>query len=144
MVNQLKVVLRFYQQPILIPLIAVLAFTVFIGAAGTIHHTLITKRLDFKTLMKIGLISTVVSGGVGIALAWQGFGVWSLAAQTLVASFAATLLQLVQIIGGRCAISFIGVVDLFLQVLLFFFYFLFSDVFITGIDLFLQAVWAAV
>lgn len=83
---------NFYEQPILTPLTGVLALNLFVSALGSIHGTLLTKRLDFKTPMKIGAIATTVSGGVGIVMALQGYGVWALAMQTLASTLLTTIL----------------------------------------------------
>jgi len=82
----------FYAMPVLIPLTSVLAFNLFVSALGSVHGTLLTKRLDFKTPMKIGAIATTTSGVVGIVMAWQGYGVWALAMQTLASSLLTTCL----------------------------------------------------
>lgn len=82
----------FYGKPILIPLIGVMALNVFFGALGTIHATLLTKRLDFRTQMKVGVIATLVSGGVAVWIACIGYGVWALAAQAVVMTFVSTAL----------------------------------------------------
>lgn len=73
----------FFASPVLVPLTGILALNLLISAMGSIHSTLLTKQLDFKTLMKIGAFATVVSGGIAIAMAWKGYGVWALAIQTL-------------------------------------------------------------
>lgn len=85
-------VATFYDLPVLAPLTYVMAFNVFICALGSIHGTLLTKQLDFRTLTKIGAISAVVSGMVALVCAWKGLGVWALAVQTLVSSMMTTLL----------------------------------------------------
>lgn len=77
---------EFYARPILEPLTAVMAANVFMSALGSIHATLLTKRLDFRTQMKAGVFATLFSGCVAVAMAIQGFGVWALAAQSLVAT----------------------------------------------------------
>jgi teichuronic acid exporter len=82
----------FYKLPVLIPLTGVLALNLFISALGSIHGTLLTKRLDFKTPMKISAIAATISGGLGIVLAWEGYGVWALAVQTLSATLLTTAL----------------------------------------------------
>lgn len=82
----------FYAQPILVPLTGILALSLAINALGGIHQTLLSKRLDFKTPMRIGVASTVASGLIAIALAQAGSGVWALAAQALVASVVNTSL----------------------------------------------------
>jgi teichuronic acid exporter len=82
----------FYSKPILVPLTRALAINVFVNALGAIHGSLLSKRLDFRTLMKVGVCASVVSGLVAVALAWQGLGVWSLAVQTLTATLTTTVL----------------------------------------------------
>ena len=73
----------FYETPILIPLTRVLSLNLVIGAFGIVQRTLLTKRIDFKTQMKVGMIATVLSGSIGVTMAYRGFGVWSLVAQSL-------------------------------------------------------------
>lgn len=82
----------FYALPILVPLMSALALNVFLSAMGAIHGTLLTKRLDFRTQLKIGAWSTVISGAVAVMMAWYGLGVWALVAHTLVATTVTTLL----------------------------------------------------
>jgi len=82
----------FFEVPVLKPLTILMAGNVVIGAIGAIHSTLLTKRLDFKTQMKIGVISTVVSGSVGIYMAWTDYGVWALAWHWVVNTAVGTLL----------------------------------------------------
>ncbi len=80
------VIAEFFSQPILAPLTALMAVNVMLGALSTIHTTLLTRHLDFRTQTGIGAFSTVVSGAIAIGMAWRGHGVWALAAQTLAAS----------------------------------------------------------
>ena len=82
----------FFVLPVLIPLTMLMACNVLISAMGSIHSTLLIKRLDFKTLMKIGTISTIISGGVGIYMAWLDYGVWALAGQSLASTIVSTAL----------------------------------------------------
>jgi len=82
----------FFGLPILIPLTRILAINVFISALGSIKGTLLTKRLDFKTQMKISASATLLSGLIAIWMAWRGFGVWALAWQTLTATLITTSL----------------------------------------------------
>jgi len=83
---------RLYSLPILAPLTAVLAVSVFMGALGSIHATLFRKRLDFQTPTKVNVVATAAAGGLAVLLAWRGFGVWTLAAQTLAATSITTAL----------------------------------------------------
>jgi O-antigen/teichoic acid export membrane protein len=82
----------FFDKPILVPLTWVMALNIFISALGSVHGTLLNKRLDFRTQMKIGALTTVFSGGIAVTLAWHGFSVWALAAQTVTSSIVTTIL----------------------------------------------------
>lgn len=77
---------RFYGQPELVPLARVLALVFFCNAFGLVQSTLLTKQLDFRRLTLAQLGATLASGSLGIFLALRGWGVWSLAAQTLSAA----------------------------------------------------------
>ena len=83
----------FYQVSHLTTLARVLSLNLIINAFGIVHITLLTKRIDFKTQMKIGIIATALSGSIGVTMAYQGYGVWSLVAQSIGGNlFRATLL----------------------------------------------------
>lgn len=69
---------NFYNQEQLSDLIKVLGLTLIINALTIIQQTTLTKRVDFKLLTKVSLISAIGSGIVGVSLAFAGFGVWSL------------------------------------------------------------------
>ncbi len=83
---------NFYQQPELIDLTRVLGLTVFINALSLVQRTKLTITMDFKTQAKASLSSVFFSSVVAIFLASNGYGVWALVAQTLVASMSNTLL----------------------------------------------------
>ncbi|WP_456375036.1 lipopolysaccharide biosynthesis protein [Thiolapillus sp.] len=83
---------RIYEKPVLFPLTMAMALNVMFSAACSVHSALLAKRLDFRNLMYVGLLSTVVSGGIGVYLAWSGFGVWALAIQSLTANLVSMLL----------------------------------------------------
>jgi len=83
---------QFFQQPLLTPLTRVLSLNLVLSAFGLIQVFLMTKRLDFKTQTKASLIASLGSGVVGIAMAVQDFGVWSLVAQSVSLTLFNTLL----------------------------------------------------
>ncbi|TSJ43076.1 lipopolysaccharide biosynthesis protein [Mucilaginibacter corticis] len=72
---------RFYAAPILTSLTRFLSFSMILNAFFAIPLTILTIRIDFKSIAKINLISIILSGGIGIVSAYKGFGVWSLAFQ---------------------------------------------------------------
>jgi O-antigen/teichoic acid export membrane protein len=73
----------FYRIPLLTPLTQVLSLNLIINAFGIVHTTLLTKRIDFKAQMKVSVIAIVLSGSIGVIMAYQGYGVWSLVAQSI-------------------------------------------------------------
>lgn len=77
----------FYGQPILTPLTRALSVTIVINSFALIQNTILTKRIDFKTLTKVSLFAGGLSGIVGVTLAILGFGVWSLAIQQISRAF---------------------------------------------------------
>lgn len=83
---------RFYEMPLLIKVTRIVGLSIVIGAFGTIHRTKLTIAIDFKTQTKISLITLLVSGALGIAMAYRGFGVWALVYQGLVAVLISTIL----------------------------------------------------
>lgn len=68
----------FYEQEILTNLLRVYALTFVIRSFVAVHTAKLTKEMNFKTLMKLQVPSTIVGGIVGVVLAYMGFGVWSL------------------------------------------------------------------
>lgn len=83
---------RFYGLPVLVPITRIITLQFVLGACNSVQTTLFTKNLDFKTPLKVTSIATIVSAIIGITLAWHGYGIWALVAQTMVAVFVQTLL----------------------------------------------------
>ena len=81
----------FFSREELTPLIRVSSLGLIIGALAMVQQTRLTKRIDFKTQTKITLVSSTVSGIVGISMAVMGFGVWALVAQQLMSHALRTL-----------------------------------------------------
>lgn len=74
----------FYEEPRLTNIIRVFGVILVINALTIVQRTKIIKSLNFKLLTKISLISNILSGIVGIFLAFTGFGVWSLVSKQIV------------------------------------------------------------
>jgi teichuronic acid exporter len=81
----------FYNQPILTPLTRALSMTIVINSFGLIQSTILIKQIDFKTQTKVSLIAGLLSGIVGISMAFAGFGVWSLVVQQISRSLIGTV-----------------------------------------------------
>lgn len=84
---------NFYNEPRLIDITKVMSLGLVFGAFSGIQQTWFIKNMNFKGLTKINFISTIVSGGIGVIIAYIGFGVWALVFQTLAGNMVrATLL----------------------------------------------------
>lgn len=73
----------FYKMPILSPVLRVLGISVIINSLGVVQSAQFSIRLDFKTPAEIGVSTQLVSGVIGIVLAYYGFGVWALVIQQI-------------------------------------------------------------
>ena len=73
----------FYEEPVLTPLTRVLALNFILGAFNIVQRAKLMIAVDFKSLAQINVISVVLSGAVGIVMAYSGFGVWALVGQNL-------------------------------------------------------------
>lgn len=73
----------FYDMPQLKSVLRVLALILIPGAFNSIQNAKIAKEMQFKKLMYCTVVSTVISGLVGISMAYMGFGVWALVGQQI-------------------------------------------------------------
>lgn len=82
----------FFNRSELVVLVRVASVGMIIGAMAIVPKNKLTKKIDFKTQTKITLITSISSGIVGIVLAFLGFGVWALVAQSLSSQLLRTIL----------------------------------------------------
>lgn len=73
----------FFHRIELIALVRVTGLILFLNALSITQVTILTKNIDFKTKTKASLVSAIISGVIGIAMAFMGYGVWSLVTQQL-------------------------------------------------------------
>lgn len=71
---------NFYDQPLLTPIARVMGLSIIINSLGIIQRTILTSNLDFKTQAKASFSGAIVSGIIGIVMAYSGYGVWSIVA----------------------------------------------------------------
>lgn len=72
------IIADFYNTPILSSLLKVTALSTLFNPLSTVHSAILTRRLQFRSQAKITLSCTILTGVVGIVMAYSGFGVWSL------------------------------------------------------------------
>lgn len=83
---------HYYDMPLLTKITRVFALRVPIAAVNSIQQAYVSKKMDFKRFFLATLVGTIISGITGIILAYCGFGVWALVAQSLINACIDTLL----------------------------------------------------
>ena len=73
----------FYNMPDIVAPMRVLALMLFPGALNSVQLAKISREMDFKKVFFSNIGGVVVSGVVGIIIAYMGGGLWALVAQTL-------------------------------------------------------------
>lgn len=71
----------FYNTPILADLLKVTALATLFNPLCAVQQAILTRKIDFKTQAVVSLSGAIVSGIVGLVMAFNGFGVWSLVCQ---------------------------------------------------------------
>lgn len=74
---------KFYDMPVLVSVLRVLSLSVPIMGINSVQQAYVARRMQFKLFFYATFVGTVISAIVGILLAYSGFGVWALVAQTL-------------------------------------------------------------
>lgn len=77
---------KFYQKPELVEVLKIMSFMFITSAFGHVYRARIRRELSFSILTKSNLIGVLIGGITCIAMAYKGFGIWSLVAQFLVSS----------------------------------------------------------
>jgi O-antigen/teichoic acid export membrane protein len=76
----------FYHMPSLCKVLRGMSCVLLINGFLVIQTTILTKKLEFKSLAKINLIGTLAGVIISIIAAYLGMGVWSLVIKTLITS----------------------------------------------------------
>ncbi len=76
-------VASFFQQPDLTPIVRWLSLSFVILAFVKVQEAVLKRELNFKPLAVRSLMATAIGGIVGVTMALNGFGVWSLVGQQL-------------------------------------------------------------
>jgi PST family polysaccharide transporter len=82
----------FFERTEINSLLPFLAINFIIGSFNTVHSALYQKSMDFKRITLYEVVSTMLGLFFGIVLAYGGYGVYSLIAQSLASSLIMTIL----------------------------------------------------
>lgn len=78
---------NFYDQDILTLIIRVYCLVFIISAFSAVQGARLTRSMDFKTQTIISIPSNIIGGIVGVAMAYMGYGVWSLVWSGVLSAF---------------------------------------------------------
>ncbi len=80
------VVVKFYKQPILLPILNVLALSLWFQMICNVHRSLLRKDLKLRRIAVIDVIISIISFLIAVALAFRNYGVWALVFSTLISN----------------------------------------------------------
>lgn len=82
----------FFNQPEFTNVLRVLSLILFFGAINSIQIAIISRNLQFKKLFISSIGAVVLSGVVGIVMAYANFGIWALVSQQLTNQIVITII----------------------------------------------------
>ncbi|MDE6384135.1 MAG: lipopolysaccharide biosynthesis protein [Paramuribaculum sp.] len=95
----------FYNNDLLCPVLRTIGITLIFNSVNAILTARLRKQLSFKTIAATNILSFTLGGSVGISLAFNGWGVWSLV--------------IMQITNGICAMIIFSIITHWLPSLCF-------------------------
>lgn len=81
----------FYNVPLLEEVMRVFSISLVINSLSLIHDTKLSISLNFKSRALISIISAILTGSIGLWVAYAGYGVWALVIQSILASLLRTI-----------------------------------------------------
>lgn len=87
------IIAEFYRDTILLPVLRILGLTLFFGSVNSIQNAYVARNMLFRKLFYSSLGSIIVSGVIGIVLAFSGVGVWALVFQQLTNQILITMIM---------------------------------------------------
>lgn len=81
----------FYEMHILTPVLRVLGINLLINSLTTVQRADLQGTLNFRKIAIVNVSAVIISGCVGIVLAYSDFGVWALVFQQMVSAFISAL-----------------------------------------------------
>lgn len=82
----------FFEEEVLVNIIRVASILIIFESLILVQRAYLKKTLQFKSINKRLLASTIISGITGCVMAYFGFGVWSLVAMPITSSFISLIL----------------------------------------------------
>lgn len=74
---------KFYNDPSLVLLVRVLGISIIISGANNVQRSYVSKTMQFRRFFFSTIVGTIVSGIVGVIMAYKGMGTWAIVGQQL-------------------------------------------------------------
>lgn len=68
----------FFREPAVTDLFRALAIVLPLGSLGIVPSAMLEREMRFRTRLIPDITRNIIKGGLAVALAWQGFGAWSI------------------------------------------------------------------
>lgn len=81
------IIANFYRTLELVLILRVMGLVLFLNVFNSIQEAIILRKLELKKLFYSSLGASIISGILGIILAYKGYGVWTLVYQQLMKQF---------------------------------------------------------
>ena len=81
------IIANFYRTLELVLILRVMGLVLFLNVFNSIQEAIILRKLELKKLFCSSLGAVIISGILGITLAYKGYGVWALVYQQLMNQF---------------------------------------------------------
>jgi O-antigen/teichoic acid export membrane protein len=83
---------RFYNAKVLIEITRFMAFGIFISSFGHVMRARLRREMNFIAISLSNVLAALISGSIALYMAFKGFGIWSLAVQSVTNQFIANVL----------------------------------------------------
>ena len=77
---------NFYETPEFCPVLRVLTLLIFLKSISSVIRAKMTRELMFKKMSLVSVVTSTLASLFGIAFAYNGFGVWALVLQQILAN----------------------------------------------------------
>ena len=88
---------RYYIRPELTAVLRTMGLVLFIQAFGSTRNAYVTRNMLFKLQMKCNTVAAIISGTIGIIMAYCSMGVWALVFQRLLQQLTVTALLFISV-----------------------------------------------
>lgn len=95
----------FYNEPRLIVLTSIISINFSVSALGMVQNAMLNRKMAFRSISIVEMVSTLAAGSAAIFLAWRGYGVWSLGWQVVITTII-TVIGYWYVSGWRPQLSF--------------------------------------